>query len=150
MLTNAGKYAIRAVIYLAIHSSSKKKMGAKEVADELEIPQPYLAQLLRKLTTDKLISSSKGPGGGFFLDKNNLEHTLWDVITAIDGEYRFDDCFLGLSKCDNTNPCPIHHIVAPFKEEIIANFKAKNIATLADEIEENGTFLTLKGFDLND
>lgn len=149
MLTNACQYAIRAVMYLAIHSNSKKKLGVKEVAEELEIPQPFLAQLLRILTTDKLISSSKGPGGGFFLDKSNLKHTLWDIITAIDGKYKLDHCFLGLTKCNNTNPCPIHHIVAPFKKELLDIFMNKDIAKLAGEIEANGTVLSLKGFDLN-
>lgn len=148
MLTNACKYAIRAVIYLALYSDIYKKLGGKKIAAELEVPQPFLAQLLRKLTTDKLVSSTKGPNGGFFLDENNLSNTLWDVITTIDGGYRFDDCFLGLSKCNNTNPCPVHHIVGPFKKEVLDNFKEKTIATLKREIEENGTVITLKGIDI--
>lgn len=66
MLSNACKYAVRAVVYLAIHSNVDNKLGAKNIAEALEVPQPFLAQLLRKLTTNKLVSSSKGPGGGFF------------------------------------------------------------------------------------
>ncbi len=149
MLTNACKYAIRAVVYLAIHSNVGNKLSAKKIAGELEVPQPFLAQLLRKLTTDKLVSSSKGPGGGFFLDKKNLNNTLWDIISSIDGEYKFDDCFLGLSKCDNENPCPVHHIVLPFKEKILYNFKEKPIAVLAEEMEQNGMIISLKGVDLS-
>jgi Rrf2 family protein len=145
MLTNACKYGIRAVLFLAIHSDIKNKIGAKGIAEELEMPQPFLAQLLRKLSTDKLISSSKGPGGGFFLDKKNLESTLWRIIVAIDGEHRFDGCFLGLEKCDSSNPCPVHYIVAPFKEKILSNFKERTIAMLVKEIEENGTVVSLKG-----
>lgn len=149
MLSNACKYAIRAVVYLAIHSSVDKKIGAKEIARELEVPQPFLAQLLRKLTTNKLVSSSKGPGGGFFLDQSNRGNALWKVVTSIDGEYKFDDCFLGLSKCNNENPCPVHHIVSPFKEEILRNFKDKSIAVLAEEMEKNGMVISLKGIDLS-
>ena len=149
MLTNACKYAIRAVIYLALHSNVQKKLGVKKISEELEVPQPFLAQLLRKLTSDKMVSSSKGPNGGFFLDEDNLRHTIWDIITAIDGEHRFDDCFLGLSKCNNTNPCPVHHIVGPFKKEILNNFNEKTFATLRKEIRENGTVISLKGMDIN-
>lgn len=149
MLSNACKYAIRAIVYLAIHSSVDKKLRAKEIAGELEVPQPFLAQLLRKLTTNKLVSSSKGPGGGFYLDQSNRENALWEVVTSIDGEYKFDDCFLGLSKCNNENPCPFHHIVSPFKEEILRNFKDKSISVLAEEMEKNGMVISLKGIDLS-
>src|SRR5690606_33948294 len=148
MLSNACKYAIRAVVYLAIHSNANNKLGAKIIAEELEVPQPFLAQLLRKLTTNKLVSSSKGPGGGFFLDQKNMENTLWEVVSSIDGEYKFDDCFLGLSKCNNENPCPVHHIVSTFKEEILSSFKDKSIAVLVTEIEQNGTIISLKGVDV--
>lgn len=149
MLSNACKYAIRAVVYLAIHGNVNNKLGTKIIAEELEVPQPFLAQLLRKLTTNKLVSSSKGPGGGFFLDQKNMENTLWEVVSSIDGEYKFDDCFLGLSKCNNENPCPVHHIVSPFKEEILSSFKDKSIAVLVTEIEQNGTIISLKGIDLS-
>ncbi|WP_127025123.1 RrF2 family transcriptional regulator [Flagellimonas beolgyonensis] len=149
MLTNACKYAIRAVVYLAIHSDVNHKLGAKNIAEELEVPQPFLAQMLRKLTTNKLVSSSKGPGGGFFMDEGNMENTLWQVVSCIDGDYKFDDCFLGLSKCNNENPCPVHHIVSPFKEEILCNFKDKTIAKLVTEMEQNGMIISLKGIDLS-
>ena len=144
MLTNAGKYAIRAVIYLAIHSSADKKLGAKTIANALEIPQAFLAQLLRTLTVDKLISSSKGPGGGFFLDDDDSKNTLWQVIVSIDGEHRFQECFLGLSKCDDAHPCPVHHMVSPFKKEMLFNFQERTIAQLIDEIKDNGTVVSLK------
>ena len=144
MLTNAGQYAIRAVIYLGIHSSRDKKLGAKTIAQELEVPQAFLAQLLRKLTVDKLISSSKGPGGGFYLEDHNRKNTLWQVIVSIDGAYRFDQCFLGLSKCDDANPCPVHHMVSPFKQKMLFNFKEKTIDQLIAEIKDNGTIISLK------
>ncbi len=144
MLTNAGQYAIRAVIYLGIHSSRDKKLGAKTIAQELEVPQAFLAQLLRKLTVDKLISSSKGPGGGFYLEDHNRKNTLWQVIVSIDGAYRFDQCFLGLSKCDDANPCPVHHMVSPFKKKMLFNFKEKTIDQLIAEIKDNGTIISLK------
>jgi DNA-binding IscR family transcriptional regulator len=78
-----------------------------------------------------------------------MENTLWEVVSSIDGEYKFDDCFLGLSKCNNENPCPVHHIVSPFKEEILSSFKDKSIAILVKEIEQNGTIISLKGIDLS-
>tara|TARA_R110000868_G_scaffold143068_1_gene360738 strand:- start:5913 stop:6353 length:441 start_codon:yes stop_codon:yes gene_type:complete len=146
MLSNASKYAIRAMLYLAQNSSPENKIGAKLIAKELETPQPFLAKLLRQLATNMIISSSKGPTGGFYLSEDNKESYLWDVIVCIDGGNKFEQCFLGLSKCDNKNPCPVHHIVSPFKEKILKKFKDKTINDLVKEIDEEGTIISLKGF----
>lgn len=148
MLTNACKYAIRAVIYLALSSDADKKLGAKMVARELDVPQAFLAKLLRKLSADKLISSAKGPGGGFFLSDENLEKTLWDVVLSIDDRQKLDNCFLGLVKCNSDNPCPVHYIAAPFKEQLLNDFKKKTISTMAQEMVENGTVITLNDFNI--
>lgn len=148
MLTNACKYAIRAVIYLALNSDPNRKLGAKLIARELDVPQAFLAKLLRKLSSDNLISSSKGPGGGFFLNPENQANTLWDVISTIDDEHKLNDCFLGLVKCNSENPCPVHYIAAPFKEQLLNDFKKKTIITMAREMVENGTVITLNRFNL--
>ena len=105
MLTSACKNAIRSVLYLAMFSDETKKIGVKKVADEFEIPQPFLAKLLQKLNKSNLVSSTKGPHGGFFIDKDNVKKTVWDIVLCIDGTKRFDQCFLGLSKCGDDNPC---------------------------------------------
>ncbi len=145
MLSNACKYAVRAVIYLALNSDETTKYGVKKISEELEVPQPFLAQLLRKLATDRLISSAKGPGGGFFLNQANRDNSVWDIITVIDGTHKFDECYLGLARCDDDNPCPVHHLVAPFKDSVLADFKGKTIVSLAREIEETGRVISLKG-----
>ncbi|MBT8183330.1 MAG: Rrf2 family transcriptional regulator [Eudoraea sp.] len=146
MLTNACKYAIRAVIYLALNSDEDKKLGARQIARELDVPQAFLAKLLQKLSSDNLISSSKGPGGGFYLKKENQENTLWDVVSSIDDQEKLSDCFLGLVKCNSENPCPVHYIAAPFKEQLLNDFKKKTIAAMAEEMVENGTVITLNKF----
>jgi len=146
MLTNACKYTIRAVIYLALNSDANKKLGAKLIARELDVPQAFLAKLLLKLSTEQLITSAKGPGGGFFLSKANLANTLWDIIIAIDDEQKLNDCFLGLVKCNSDNPCPVHYIAAPFKEQLLNDFKKKTISTMAGEMIQNGTVITLSGY----
>lgn len=147
MLSNACKYGIRAILYLALKSDKTHRIGAKKIAEELEVPQPFLAQLLRNLVIDRLVSSTKGPGGGFFLDDENKENSLWAIICSIDGSHRFDECFLGLTQCNDINPCPAHYIVSPFKKKILNDFKDKSISKLVQEIENNGTVISLKDFD---
>ncbi len=147
MLTNACKYAIRAVLYLAMYTNETKKIGVKKIAEEVKIPQPFLAKLLQELIRNKLVSSLKGPNGGFFLNKRQNQNSVWDVITCIDGTKKFDRCFLGLSKCGDDNPCPVHFMVSPFKEKILRSFREKTIAEFVNEIKNTGKVISLKGFD---
>ena len=148
MLSNACKYAIRSVLYLAINSDGSIKIGVKKIAEDLETPQPFLAKLLQQLTRSGIISSSKGPTGGFYLSNENKENTVWDVIKSIDNTHKFDNCFLGLAKCDDENPCPVHFIVAPFKQSLLNNFRDKTIAQYSEEIKNTRQVISLKNLDL--
>jgi len=64
MLSNACKYAIRSILYLAMHTDEQHKVGVKKIAEELESPQPFLAKLLQQLNKEKLVSYTKGTNGG--------------------------------------------------------------------------------------
>ncbi len=147
MLSNACKYAIRSMLYLVLHADETKKIGVKKIAEDLDTPQPFLAKLLQQLTRSRLVSSTKGPNGGFFLNKKNKEKSVWDIIRSIDGTEKFNQCFLGLSKCGDENPCPVHFTVSPFKEKILEDFRDKTILQWADEIKKSGTVISLKDFD---
>jgi Rrf2 family transcriptional regulator, iron-sulfur cluster assembly transcription factor len=150
MLSSANKYAIRSVLFLAIYSNETSKIGATEIADKLDSPQPFVAKLLQQLTRDKLVSSTKGPNGGFFLTEKNKKNTIWDIIISIKGEKKFDQCFLGLSKCSDENPCPVHYIVSSFKDKLLEDFKDKTIAQFAEDIKRSGKAITLKEFNILD
>jgi len=145
MFNNACKYAIRAVLYLGLHSDPEQRFGARHLSDQLDVPQPFLAQLLRQLTSGKVISSARGPGGGFFLSREDRSKTLWDVVHCIDPDFRFDECLLGLARCSSTNPCPLHTAAKPYRERLLEEFKGKSQSELAQEIRENGTVISLKG-----
>ncbi len=148
MLTNATKIAIRAMLYLAMFSDETKKFGVKHIAETLQIPKPFLSKLLQKLKKSNIVSSTKGPRGGFYLNKLNAKKSVWDIIVCIDNPERFDHCFLGLAKCSDENPCPVHFTVAPFKKKIMRDFKDKTIVTLANEIKSSDkVIISLKDFD---
>ena len=148
MLSNACQYAIRSILYLSIHTDVNKKIGVKRISRELETPQPFLAKLLQQLAKSKLVSSVKGPNGGFYLDEQNRKNAIWDIVKCIDGIEKFDQCFLGLAICGDENPCPVHFIVAPFKERLLNDFRDKTIEQFADDILMTGRVISLKGFDV--
>lgn len=148
MLSNACQYAIRSVLYLSIHSNENEKIGAKHIAEELKTPLAFLAKLLQKLSKNKLISSTKGPNGGFFLTPIDQNNSIWDIVICIDGDLKFHQCFLGLSTCNDINPCPVHNKFKPFKAKILNDFQGKTIKQYSDQIKRNGKW-TLKNFNVD-
>ena len=82
------------------------------------------------------------------IDGDEMTRIIWDVIKTIDGTAKFDACFLGLSQCDDKNPCPVHFIVAPFKQSILKNFRDKTISQYVDDINASGKVISLKDFDI--
>ena len=59
MLSNTCKYGIRAVIYIALSNTDKRRIGIKEISKELDIPTPFLGKILQTLVKDKLLVSTK-------------------------------------------------------------------------------------------
>ncbi|HEY9168010.1 MAG TPA: Rrf2 family transcriptional regulator [Lutibacter sp.] len=144
MLSNASKYAILSTLYLAQHSNEQRKISVKEIAENIDVPNPFLAKLFQQLVRGKIISSTKGPHGGFYLSEKNKQKNVLDIIDNIDGLNKLNGCFMGLHECDSTNPCPVHFIVEPFKNNIFAKFRDLTIMEFAQEITDTNTLLTLK------
>ena len=144
MLSNSCKYAIRAILYLAYNSSESRKIGSKIIAENISIPAPFLAKIFQKLSKENIIRSSKGPHGGFYLTEKELSKTLFDVVKCIDGLSIFENCFLGLPKCSDENPCAIHNIVSPCKKHLRQELSGKSIAEIAEETKKGKSFIFLK------
>ena len=137
MLSNASKYSIKAVLFLAEKSDDSAKYNVQIISDTLQIPKPFIAKLLQQLARARIISSTKGPNGGFYLSKKKKNHSICDIIEVIDGPNFFEGCFMGLSKCNEENPCSVHPIVAQFKEQILHQFKEKTINDFASEMQQS-------------
>ncbi len=132
MLSNQSKYAIRGVLYLAMHASKEKKLGTTIVSEETNVPAPFLAKIFQKLSREGLIISAKGPGGGFYLSEKELQNSLLDIIECIDGLEAFNSCFIGLPNCSDKNPCSIHHVAAHWRDALIAELKLNTIGETAE------------------
>lgn len=141
MLSNSSKYAINAVLYLTVHSDELKKISAKEIAEAINIPSPFLSKLFQILSKKNVISSSKGPGGGFYMTKENLNLNLIEIIKHIDGLENFEGCVLGLKKCSSEKPCPIHYSIQPLKKQLFKELNENSIASFAKKVKTGETFL---------
>jgi len=144
MLSNTSKYAIRATIYLALYARSEIKVGIKKIAGDLNIPSPFLAKILQVLVKRKVLSSTKGPNGGFSLIKDANKISLYEIVTIIDGNDVFHQCLISTRTCNENNiPCPVHTQYDPIRNEMIRLFKEQTIEDLAHDIKAQDQVIAL-------
>jgi len=136
MISNTSKYAIRALIFLELYSTYDKKEGIKNIASRLELPSPFLGKILQELVKHRLLGSSKGPNGGFYLKRPAIDITVMEVIEMMEGKELFNNCIIRTTTCDHDRPCSIHHKLAPIREEMKALFSTETIADLVSEFRE--------------
>ena len=102
------EYALRALFEL---SGQEKNIPLKrqEISKRQSIPIHFLEQILIELKKSGLITSIKGPGGGYILNKEIQDLNLWDIYRSVDyKEYEGTKCFPGLSQeCEHLKLCQI-------------------------------------------
>jgi len=136
------EYAIRAVFYLAHRSSEGHRASIKDVATGIDSPELYLGKILQDLSRKGLISSAKGPHGGFFLSQEMLNQPLIEIVRAVDGDNLFVGCGLGLKQCSEINPCPLHNEFKDIRIRITNMLSNTTIGEFNSELMEG--ILSLK------
>lgn len=108
MLSNTADYALRAILLLARHHGGRP-VRADEIADAIGAPRNYLAKTLNALARAGLVTSARGPTGGFTLAAAPAALTLAEVIDLFDEPRPRPRCMLGSAPCDPARPCAAHH-----------------------------------------
>ncbi|GAB4206522.1 MAG: Rrf2 family transcriptional regulator [Bacteroidia bacterium] len=141
MLSQKCKYALRCVLYLSLESSENKKIGSAEIAEHLKIPAAFTSKILQQLVSNSIVSSTKGPNGGFYLSKENKKKKLIDIVECIDGLDFFHQCGLGLDKCSDKKPCPLHEDFVKIRKIFHHSISTTNIDHLSKKILEDNLSL---------
>ena len=137
MFTKSTEYAIRSVIYLAVHASSDKLIGTIDIARELNFPVAFLGKVLQNLVKKEIIVSVKGPGGGFYINKKTNNYSILTIVDKLEGLDFLNKCGLGLYDCCENGPCPIHDEYEPIKRKIESALASKTISKIKQDIEAN-------------
>ena len=128
------EYAIRAVFFIAHKTASGSRVGIKEIAVGIDSPEHFLAKILQDLSRKGLVSSNKGPNGGFYMDTLALERPLSEIVTAVDGDSLFKGCALGLKQCSEINPCPLHNEFKDIRNRIQLMLSNTTIGNFNEEL----------------
>ena len=146
MLSNSCRYGIRAVIYIASQPSSGGKTGIRKISNDLDLPTPFLAKILQRLAKQKILSSSKGPHGGFSILKDPRKITLLDIVNTIDGNDIFTNCIMHNGSCEGVKVdkkhCPLHEDYEKTRSNLIRLFSSRTIYDLVLK-SENSDLITI-------
>jgi len=97
-LSTKGRYAVMAMVDLASHEAGAKPVSLADIAERQEISLSYLEQLFAKLRRNGLVTSVRGPGGGYRLSRAAAELRVADIIVAVDEPISATRCQTGSAK----------------------------------------------------
>ena len=142
MFSKSTEYALRAVIYIARESTKDNKLGIAEISESIDSPRSFTAKILQLLTADnKIISSVRGPNGGFYISEKAKKLPVRSILKAMGEDEILGQCVLGLKKCSDVKPCPMHMQYKVIKEQLINLFENKTIGDIAGEMSDGNSFI---------
>lgn len=115
-LTTKGRYAVTAMLDLALHYN-EGPITLADISQRQGISLSYLEQLFSRLRKQELVDSTRGPGGGYRLSRDANEIAVADVITAVDEKVETTRCG-GLSNCQDDEQCLTHELWTDLSQQI--------------------------------
>jgi Rrf2 family transcriptional regulator, iron-sulfur cluster assembly transcription factor len=141
MFSKACKYAIKALVYIASRSGDGTRISLRDIAAMIDSPEHFTAKIMQVLSKQGIVSSIKGPNGGFYIETDAPPIQLLDVVRAIDGVHHLSGCGLGLKECSEHQPCPIHNEFSEIRGNMLKMLHENTIQQLAAELTAGNTVL---------
>src|ERR671910_3892178 len=104
-LSSEGRYALRALVYLA---RVGERVTADMISTEAHIPRRLLARILAKLSHAGLVETEQGRGGGSRLAQPATNITLREAVEAVEGPFAVTRCIVENRACGEGAPCALH------------------------------------------
>lgn len=145
-LTTKGRYAVTAMLDLALHAQ-KGPVSLSDISDRQSISVSYLEQLFAKLRKGALVSSVRGPGGGYQLARAADGIFVAEIIDAVDESVDATRCG-GHGDCQQGATClthelwtdlsqQIHHFLANISlQELVSRREVQAVAIRQSEVQE--------------
>ncbi len=115
-LTTKGRYAVTAMLDLALHAGSGP-VSLADISGRQDISLSYLEQLFAKLRRQDLVSSVRGPGGGYRLSREHHNIFVAQIIDAVNESVDATGC-RGNSDCQHGEVCLTHHLWCGLSDQI--------------------------------
>ncbi len=121
--------------YLA-RQPEKQLCLLNDIAASESLPYHFMGKIFQNLVRSGLLRSVKGPGGGFSLTRSADEISLYQIKEAIDGTADLYRCAVGLDRCEDSTPCPLHDTFKPLRLEIRHYLEQTTLADMATAVQQ--------------
>lgn len=132
-LTTRGRYAVTAMLDLALHAT-ERPVPLADISERQGISLSYLEQLFSKLRQSKLVSSVRGPGGGYRLSRDAAEIHVAQIIDSVNESVDATNCG-GKGDCQAGEVCLTHTLWQELSGEIHHFLSAISLQKLVDRID---------------
>ncbi len=106
----ATDYALRATQLIA--GKPGRVLSAPKVARETQVPDRFLAKILRRLARAGILRSTPGAAGGFALARPASAVSVWDIVAAVEDDPRLNVCVGACGECDRMETCGVQPVFA--------------------------------------
>jgi Rrf2 family protein len=134
MLTNKGKYGLKAMVHLA-GAAAGKPVLVTEIAERNGIPKKFLDAILGELRNAGFVRSRKGPGGGYALARPPQDIRVGHVIRALDGPLAPIACasraaYQPCEDCEDVDTCAVRLIMVQVRDAISTVLDHRTLAEM--------------------
>ena len=129
-LTRAADYAVRVMMYL-VALNPGERASLPSIAEATGAPESFLSKVLQGLARARMITSRRGPAGGFEISPLGRHASMRDVVEAIDGPISLNVCLSLRRSCTRKGWCPAHPVWARAQEVLLGVLSKAMIVDLA-------------------
>ena len=127
-LTTKGRYAVTAMLDLALHKD-QGPISLADISQRQAISLSYLEQLFARLRKSSLVSSVRGPGGGYELFRDATSIYIAEIIDAVNDSVDTTKC-RGAGNCQDGETCLTHYLWEDLSEQIHSFLQGISLADL--------------------
>ena len=132
MFSKSFGYALRGILYIALLQGKRRNVQVDEIAQQLSLPQHFMSKILKNLVKHNILSSSKGPNGGFHINEFTLNTPLLRIVEVTEGLGLINNCALRMQECNLQNPCPLHYKMERIKNTLKKELRETTVKDLAN------------------
>ena len=132
-LTSKGRYAVTAMLDVTIHAVAGP-VSLADISERQGISLSYLEQLFSRLRKEGLVTSVRGPGGGYRLGRCSAQIAVADIICAVNESVDATKCS-GKGNCQDGEQCLTHSLwegLSQRIEEFLQNITLSELVNKRD------------------
>jgi Rrf2 family protein len=140
-LSTKGRYGLRAMIDLAIHSK-ENQVSIKSISERQEISENYLERIIALLKKAGYVKSTRGAQGGYMLTKKPDQISVGNILRALEGDLNPVDCSLTNDDkvCSESSLCVTKFVwkrISDSINDVVDNISLQDLVNEQLEIDQS-------------